>query len=195
MNTDLKDIEFEEAYVVESVKQGKRSSIFARDKELDLDVMKYESEDTDYMVQMKIKFYTERIAKEEMIKINLYNEEKRNLYKIGTYCLLIVIFSLIIVIINKFAHLTNYTRISDISITDLRSIGALCIYQATFLFIAGIVVCIAWIIVLLKRSAVTEDPHDRVKRRRESIIKRCDERIDKYNKEVFRLQMKHLNLK
>ena len=195
MGRDLKDIEFEEAYVVESVKQGKRSSIFARGSDLDLDVMKYESEDTDYMVQMKIKFYSERIAKEEMIKINLYNEEKRNLYKIGAYCLLIVIFSLVIFIIEKFANLTRYTRISDINITDLRSIGALCIYPATFLFIIGIVVCIAWIIVLLKRSAVTEDPHDRVKRRRESIIKKCDERIEKYNKEVFRLQMKHLNLK
>ena len=195
MSADLKDIEFEEAYVVESVKQGKRSSIFERDEKLDLDALKYESEDTDYMVQMKIKFYNERITKEQMIKTNLYNEQRNNLNKIGAYCLFIVIFSLILVIIEKFAHITRYTRMADITITDLRSIGALCIYPATFLFIIGIVVCIAWIIVLLKRSAVTEDPHDRVKRRRETIIKKCDDRIEKYNKEVFRLQMKLLNLK
>ena len=195
MKVDLKDIEFEEAYVVESIKQGKRTSIFERDKDIEFEAIKNESEDNDYLVQMKLKIYYEKIRNEEHLKAKLYNEQRSNLHRIGIYCLFMVIFSLLIVLIEKFAHLSLYIKMSDISIMDLKSVGVLLIYPVTILFVIGIVVSFAWVIVLLKRSAITIDPHDSVKRRRETIIKKCDDRIQKYNDEIYRLNMKLLNIR
>lgn len=191
---NLKDIEFEEAYEVEMPK-SRIISFFTREEDEEIEALSEESEESAYMVQMKLKLYYKKIQKEEQLKLKLMNEQKANLYKICANCIIIAVLSVIIVLIEKFAHLSKYTSLSDISITDLKSIGAVCIYPATILFFIGIVVCIATIIVLLMRSAVTEDPHDKQMRRRETILKRCDEKIDMFNEEVYRLQMKLLNIK
>jgi len=131
----------------------------------------------------------------ESIKTLMLNSQKNNLHRIGSYTAFVIIFSLIIVLIEKTVNISSFTRMQDINIFDMRSVGALFVYPTLGLLLIGIVVSLAWIIVLLKRCVVTEDPHDRVQRRREYIIKKCDDRIKKYQDEIYRLQMKLLNLK
>ena len=193
MKVELKDIEFEDAYVIEEFGSEKKS--FFTKNYGEIDPMKYESEDTDYMIQMKIKLYTQKMDREENIKALMINTQKNNIHRIGAYTTFIIIFSLIIVLLEKYFDISIYTSMDNISIMDMRSVGALFVYPMVGLLIIGIIVCLAWIIVLFKRCAVTEDPHDRVIRRREAIIKKCDTRILKYKDEVYRLQMKLLHLK
>ena len=191
---ELKNIEFEEAYEVELPK-AKGFSFFTREEDEELEALSEEKEETAYMIQMKLKLYYKKIQKEEQMKTKLLNEQRANVHKICANCLIIAVFCVVIILIEKFAQLSKYTRLSDISIFDLKSIGAICIYPATILFFMGIVVCLGSIIVLFIRSAVTEDPHDKQMRRRETILKRCDEKINLFNEEIYKLQMKLLNIK
>ena len=196
MKPEWKDIEFEEPYVIDDLDISKKELIDnADDMELEFNEINLDKEETDYLLQMKIKIYLQKIDREESIRTMMLNGQKHNVHKIGAYTLFIIIFSLIIVLIEKSVNITNYTRMQDVSIFDMASVGALMIYPTVFLLSLGIVISIIWIIVLLKRCVVTEDPHDRSVRRREYIIKTCNDRVKKYNDEVYRLQMKLLHMK
>lgn len=194
MKPELKDIEFDEPYVIDEFNNPGRT-FMDQNADNDLDEIKLDTEDTDYLVQMKIKIYMQKIDREDSIKNMMINGQKHNVHKIGAYALFMIIFSLIIIIIEKSVGITNYTRIKDVSIFDMASVGALMIYPTVFLLALGIIVSMVWIIVLLKRCVVTEDPHDRTYRRREYIIKKCNDRMKSYNDEVYRLQMKLLHMK
>lgn len=194
MKPELKDIEFDEPYVIDEF-SGTKGAFFGKSDDITFDETKLDTEDTDYLVQMKIKIYMQKIEREDSIKTMMVNGQKNNVHRIGAYALFMIVFSLIIVIIEKSVGITNYTRIKDVSIFDMASVGALMIYPTVFLLALGIIVSMIWIIVLLKRCVVTEDPHDRTYRRREYIIKKCNDRMKSYNDEIYRLQMKLLNMK
>ena len=100
-----------------------------------------------------------------------------------------------IVNIERYAHLTSYTSANDISITDLKSVGALFFMPLAGGIILLMLVCIVYLIILCKRSCIPKDPHDNVSKRHETILRICNERIAEYRDEINRLQMKMLHFK
>ena len=82
-----------------------------------------------------------------------------------------------------------------ISITNLKSVAALFFMPLAWCIIILMVVCTVYIIILCKRSCITEDPHDNIRKRHETILRICNQRIAEYRDEMNRLQMKILNFK
>lgn len=193
---ELDNIEYEEVYVVESIDSKRKLFSFGREKDKKaIDVLKQELENSDYAMEMKIKIYNEMIEKEELYKKIVINAQKKCIYKIGALVFILAALFSSIVNIERYAHLTSYTSANDISITDLKSVGALFFMPLAGGIILLMLVCIVYLIILCKRSCITKDPHDNVSKRHETILRICNERIAEYRDEINRLQMKMLHFK
>lgn len=193
---ELDNIEFEEVYVVESIEDDRKLFSFGRGKDIKaIDTLKQELEDSNYAMEMKIKIYKDMIEKEELYKKMVINAQKKCIYKIGALVFIIAALFSSVVNIERYAHLTRYTSAKDISITDLESVGALFFMPLAWCIIVLMVICTVYLIILCKRSCITEDPHDNMKKRHETILRICNERIAEYRDEMNRLQMKMLHFK
>ena len=192
MYNDLDELErlrFEEPYVVEEVEPQKKSSIFRKKKNVE-EVKEDETEKDEHMINLKIRVFIDKIEREENIQISILNLQENNLFKVGAYALCMAIFFLVIVCIEHWVHLSWYISVRDIAITDLKSVGALFFFPLVGVLFIGMLICMAKIILLLKRSYIVEDPHDCSSKEYTAVLKICKKKIDEYNDEIERLQIK-----
>lgn len=192
---ELEPLRFDEPYVVEEIEEDKSFSIFKKkDKKVENDEKYSETELDEHMINMKIRLLVDKIEKEEKIQINILNLQEKNLYRVGTYALCMVVFFLCILGIEHWVHLSWYISLKDISITDLKSVGSLFFWPLTIALFIGMIMCMIKIILLLKRSYIVDDPHDCNTKEYDIVLKTCKKNIDGYNEEIERLKIKAYDL-
>lgn len=186
---------FEEPYVVEKVESEHKFSLFKKKgKNKDSDYID-KTELDEHMIYTKIKVYEDKIEREENIQNSILNLQINNLYKVGAYALCMTAFFLIILCIEHYVHLSLYISIKDIAVTDLKSVGALFFWPLVMILFVGMLICVAKIILLLKRSYIIEDPHDYTYKEYDKVLKYCKKKIDEYSDEIERLRVKAYDVK
>lgn len=192
---ELDPIKIEDPYIVETVETEHKFSLFKK-KEKNLSGEKYDETEVDeYMINTKIRVLMDKIEREENIQISILNLQVNNLYRVGAYALCMTIFFLIILCIENYVHLSWYISIKDIVINDLKSVGALFFWPLVIILFIGMIICVAKIILLLKRSYIVEDPHDYTYKEYDKVLKYCKKKIDEYSDEIERLRVKAYDVK
>lgn len=152
-------------------------------------------ENNPRLIHLKIRVLNDRIEEEKTKQINIVNYQENNIYKVIASFLCSVIMCLIIVIIEQFIHITWYLTLEDISIMDLKSVGAVFFFPLVLVLICAIIFNTGWSILLLKRTYVIEDPHDHVRKSYETVLKRSRERVEGYERKRDELRAKLINLR
>lgn len=192
---DIESMRFEEPYVVETVESEHKLSLFKKKKKNENNDYIDKTEVDEHMIYTKIRVYEDKIVREENIQNSILNLQINNLYKVGAYALCMTVFFLIIICIEHFVHLSLYISIKDIAVMDLKSVGALFFWPLVMVLFIGMIICVAKIILLLKRSYIVEDPHDYTYKEYDKVLKFCKKKIDEYGDEIERLHVKAYDVK
>ncbi len=192
---DIESMRFEEPYVVEKVESEHKLSLFKKKKKNENNDYIDKTEVDEHMIYTKIRVYEDKIVREENIQNSILNLQINNLYKVGAYALCMTVFFLIIICIEHFVHLSLYISIKDIAVMDLKSVGALFFWPLVMVLFIGMIICVAKIILLLKRSYIVEDPHDYTYKEYDKVLKFCKKKIDEYSDEIERLHVKAYDVK